>query len=151
MNLFSDCSKEGIHTISLVYLEEIDQEYRIETVDAEYVEDGYRLISIPFFAKHLALGDVISVETEDGIHYFEDIIAKSGHSVIRLVFWNRDIIESTIQLMQDYGSRAFRYQESELVAFDIAPSVQYKTIKAFLDDGARSRSWDYEEACLGWK
>jgi hypothetical protein len=79
-----------IHSVALVYLEETEPSYQTELVDTTQVDRGYQLTSIPFFAKHLALHDIISVETEAGIHYFDDIVAKSGHSLMSTLHHGTD-------------------------------------------------------------
>lgn len=62
------------HPVALVYLEETEQVYQVEMVNTVSVGPGYQLTSLPFFAKHVALHDVVSVETDEGVHYFEELI-----------------------------------------------------------------------------
>lgn len=38
--------------------------------------------------------------------------------------------------------------QPRLVAVDISPSVLYKEIKGYLDEGEVNGKWDYQEACL---
>jgi hypothetical protein len=140
-----------IHPVALVYLEETEPSYQIELVDTIQVERGYQLTSIPFFAKHVALLDIISVETEEGIHYFEEIVAKSGHSVIRVLVTTEQTLAHLMDGMQQLGAKAFRYNTSSLVAFDVPAQVAYDPIQQFLTQGEVQGRWEYQEACLGWK
>ncbi|UOQ70830.1 DUF4265 domain-containing protein [Hymenobacter cellulosilyticus] len=149
--MISEQANYHMHNVALVYLEEIDKEYKVEMVDTVEVDEGYKLVSIPFFAKHLALHDIVTVENEDGVHYFDDIIVKSGHSVVRIVFFDKNLIENTINALQCLGANAYRYYDSELFALDIPASTDYSPIKQLLKNGSATKSWDYEEACLGWK
>ncbi|MCB2376957.1 DUF4265 domain-containing protein [Hymenobacter sp. BT635] len=144
-------ASHSIHNVALVYLEEVDQEYKVEMVDTVKVAEGYKLVSIPFFAKHLALDDVVAVENEDGIHYFDDIIITSGRSVVRIVFFDKKSIEGTISVMQSLGATPYRYFDTVLFAFDIPVTIDYAPIKRFLASESSDDSWSYEEACLGWK
>jgi hypothetical protein len=140
-----------IHPVALVYLDEPEPSYQTELVNTIQVERGYQLTSIPFFAKHLALHDIISVETEEGIHYFDDIVVKSGHSVIRVLFTTQQTLTHVMGGMQQLGANAFRYDTSRLVAFDVPAQVAYEPIKQFLTQGEAQGWWEYQEACLGWK
>lgn len=140
-----------VHPVALVYLEETEPAYHVEMVDTVREEDGYRLTSIPFFAKHVALNDVVSVENDEGVHYFEDLLHKSGHSVIRVLF-STDLVRTTgTAALEQLGAVAFQYADSLLVAFDVPPHVDYKPIKRWLAKGESQQQWEYQEACLGWK
>ena len=140
-----------VHPVALVYLEETEPAYQIEMVDTVRVEDGYRVTTIPFFAKHLALNDIISVENDEGVHYFEDILVKSGHSVIRVVFTSEQLLNEATSALKQLGAIAFRYADSILVAFDVPATANYLPIQEYLSEGQTQNKWEYEEACLGWK
>jgi hypothetical protein len=139
------------HPVTLVYLEETEQAYQVETVDTVRVGPGYRISSIPFFAKHVALHDVVSVETDEGVHYFEELLVKSGHSVVRVLFGAESTRQTGTAAVEQLGAVGFRYANSLLVAFDIPPSVAYPPIQHVLANGESQKLWEYEEACLGWK
>ena len=109
------------------------------------------MTSIPFFAKHVALNDIIAVETDEGIHYFEELLHKSGHSVIRVLFSTDSVRKTGTVAMEQLGAVAFRCADSLLVAFDVPPQVDYAPIQHLLDREKRAQQWDYQEACLGWK
>lgn len=141
-----------MHNIALTYLEEIDNVYQVEMVNAEKEGDYYRLISPPFFAKHLAVGDLIEVEDEDGVHHFEDLIEKSGSSTIRIIFWDESIIDKTSNELIYLGANIFTLPHTKkYIALDIRKEINYQPIKDFLKEGMKNNLWEYEEACLGWK
>lgn len=140
-----------VHTVALVYLEETEPSYQIELVDTILVDLGYQLTSIPFFANHVALYDIISVETEEGVHYFEELVAKSGHSVICVLLPTEEPLAHLLAGMHQRGARAFRYATSKLVAFDVPAHVAYAPIQHFLTQGEAQGQWEYQEACLGWR
>lgn len=50
-----------MHSIALVYLEEIENEYQVEMVDVEKEGEYFKLSAPPFFAKHLAVGDLVAL------------------------------------------------------------------------------------------
>lgn len=140
-----------VHTIALVYLEETEHTYLTEMVEAVPEGEGYRLTTIPFFAKHLALHDLIAVEEEEGVHYFEELLVKSGHSVIRVLFADEATRLASTPLMEQFGVQAYQYADSVLVAFDVPAQVAYEPFEGFLQQGEAQQLWEYEEACLGWK
>ena len=141
-----------MHDIALVYLEEIEKEYLTEMVKAEKIGDYYRIASIPFFAKHLAIGDLISVDTEDGVHYFDDIIERSGNTTIRIIIKDKTNARDLLTKVSDNGAIIHILTTSDiLVALDIPDKLNYESIKVLLDLGQAEDIWEYEEACLGWK
>jgi hypothetical protein len=141
-----------MHDIALVYLEEIEKEYLTEMVKAEKVGEYYRIATIPFFAKHLAIGDLISVDTEDGVHYFDDIIEKSGNTTIRIIIKDKIKAQDLLTKVSERGAILYKLKTSDiLVALDIPDKLNYESIKVLLDLGQTADIWEYEEACLGWK
>jgi hypothetical protein len=141
-----------MHKIALVYHEEIDDQYQIEMIDATKEGEYFRVASTPFFAKHLAIGDLIAVDDEDGVHYFDDLIGKSGHSTIRIIFIDETVTETTLREVRNLGAIPhFLPDTVRLVALDIPPNIEYSRIKAYLQEGMNNQLWDFEEACLGWK
>ena len=141
-----------MHQIALIYLEEIDKQYEVEMVSALKEENGYRICSIPFFAKHLAIGDLVAIDDEGGIHYFDDILEKSGRSTIRIIFYNESIVNGTLNKCKALGAIPNTLEKSRtLVALDVPADVDYGPLRLYLEDGQNNGFWEYEEACLGWK
>ncbi|MBK6840597.1 MAG: DUF4265 domain-containing protein [Bacteroidetes bacterium] len=68
--------------------------YKIESVWATKVGENYKIVNIPFFAKNLALGDIVSVEKDNGDLYFDTLIEPSGNSVVRLMIFDENNVES---------------------------------------------------------
>ena len=142
----------SIHNIALVYLEEIENIYQTEMIDAEKEGDYYRIIAPPFFAKNIAIGDLIAVEDEDGVHYFDDLIAKSGRSTVRIFFWDESLINKTLAEIKLHGAIVYTLPEiTKYVALDIPAEIDYSPIQELLKKGKMNKLWDFDEACLGWK
>jgi hypothetical protein len=141
-----------MHQIALVYLEEIVKQYEVEMVSALKEEKGYRICSIPFFAKHLAIGDLVTTDDEGGVHYFEDILEKSGRSTIRIIFFRESVIDDTLNYCIALGAIPNTLRKAKiLVALDVPADVDYEPLRLYLEDGQNNGFWEYEEACLGWK
>lgn len=120
----------------------------IETLWATKVADGYRIENIPFYARSVAWGDVVSAVLDAGgmLRYLE-LVEPSGHSTIRLWFARA----GDVQKVRDDLRRMNCSSELEferLVAVDVPPSVPYSKIRAYLEDGERTGTFEFEEGCL---
>lgn len=112
--------------------------------------DGFKLDNIPFYAKGVALEDVISAEKIDGCLFSKELLESSGHSTIRLWFSDDINIDSERAVLKSMGCDSEVSDQPRLVAVDIPPNVQYEKIKEYLDAGESEGKWDYQEACLGF-
>ena len=60
----------------------------IESAWAKVEGDSYVLDNILFYAREYSLGDVISAVEKDGDLYASGLIRESGHSTIRVLFYD---------------------------------------------------------------
>lgn len=106
--------------------------------------------NIPFIAKRIALGDTIKVEydEDDKAYYFDDFLAISGNSTIRLYFTDEKLIEPTREDLKNLGCESEALLARRIIAVNVPKAVDYRPIKRYLDDGERGAIWQYEEACL---
>ena len=101
--------------------------------------------------KHI-LTNIVKVEDRNGQLYVIGIIEESGHSTIRIVFFDKTIIQQTENELIRLGCDFEGSDNPNLIAIDIPPEVNYKeTIKSYLDQGKNADLWDYEEVCLASK
>lgn len=116
-----------------------------------YKPDQYFIRSIPFFAPNLAFDDLIQVELEDEIHYFNDLIKPSNNSTLRIVFFNNDIkcIKKILTTLESYLCGWEGVEGRHYYAINIPKKVDYALIKKYLDD--KKDFLDYEESCLSDK
>ncbi|MFB9843318.1 DUF4265 domain-containing protein [Mucilaginibacter ginsenosidivorans] len=135
--------------VLLVYSDE--GEFKTESVWATKIGDYYRIDNIPFFAKNIAPGDIISVENDDGELYFDSLIEPSGNSVVRLIFCDKNNIEATTKALEEMGCNWEGSHLSTLIAVEIPKTVPYQQVKLFLENGFNNGLYDYQEACLGFK
>jgi Domain of unknown function (DUF4265) len=56
-----------------------------ERVWAVPIADGYRLDSIPWYARLVAYDDIVTTTERDGQLFFAGVILASGHSTIRVI------------------------------------------------------------------
>lgn len=122
----------------------------MESLWATPIDGGYKLDNIPFYAKGVALNDLVSAEETDGCLLATSILKPSGHSTIRIWFASRDDIEPTRNKLDQMGCGSEISDVPRLVAVDVPPAVDYSDIKRILDEGESKGKWDYQEACLGF-
>jgi hypothetical protein len=79
------------HTKVLFRLEQDEDGYSpfgVEGVWAEQTKDGkFVLDNIPSFARQATLGDIVEVAYEDGEPFYASTLARSGNSLVRVVFF----------------------------------------------------------------
>ncbi len=68
--------------------------------------DGYRLLSIPFFARGLALGDVLGAAAprEGMANVLQGVVAPSGHYTIRVVLREERHELDLLNLVDEFGA-----------------------------------------------
>lgn len=135
--------------VLLVY-QDID-EYKIESVWASKSGDYYRIENIPFFAKNVAFGDIVSVEDEDGALYFDSLIEASGHSVVRIIMFHENDFSDVTKSIEAMGCSWEGSHIKTLISVDIPPEISYDKVKAYLEKSRAEGRFDYQEVCLGFK
>lgn len=112
-------------------------------------EGLFRIENIPFFAKSIALGDVVSAGLEEGLLRFKEVVRASGHSTIRLIIYDEAEVSSVLEQFRHMGCTSEKSHIPGLVALDVPRSVALEALQQVLDSGMEQERWDYEEACLG--
>lgn len=112
--------------------------------------DNYIVDNIPFVAKRISLGDTIKAEydADDKVFYFDDFVAVSGNTTVRLYFHDDQNIESVREELSKLECESERFLQRKMVAVNVPKAVDYKTVKSFLDRGEQQQKWTYEESCL---
>jgi len=136
--------------ILLVY-KDYEDNTQIESIQAEQEGEFYRIKNIPFFAPNISYNDLVSVENDNGVFYFEELIQESGHSTLQLVFFSENHIKSTLESLLDFGCDWEGSHQKNYFSVDVPKSVNYSIVKSHLDKGLAEKLWDYKEACLSSK
>ena len=130
--------------LSLVY-EDSDKLY-IEKVEAIKDNNGYKINSVPAFAKNLSFGDLVKVSYENGEYFFEELIDESGHSTIHIAIFNSR--EKIIEQLTRFGCGVNTNIAENYLVVDVPPVMPYFSIRNFLDEQRLSKTLDYREACV---
>jgi hypothetical protein len=123
---------------------------------AEPLADGnYRLASVPWFARPLAVDDVVrATRDDDGGLRFVERLHWAGHLTIR-VAPNPDgpAPEDLQPLIDAFATVGVRGEGAmpayPIVALDIPPDADLPAIKALLLEGEAEGRWYFEEGCVG--
>jgi hypothetical protein len=135
----------------IVLLEQEEEDY--PPVDYEELwtiplgEGLYRIENIPFFARGIARGDIVSAVEEEEALIFQGVEAPSGHSTIRLIVYNEDTVPAVVERFEKLGCVS-EITFNKLVALDVPPSLPLESLRERLDLGFTQGTWDYEEACI---
>ncbi len=139
----------GYVKLKFLYWNDEEHAERIESMWATKEGTKYKIENIPFYVLGFALNDVVSVKEIKGELCVDSLVHESGHSTVRIVFFDKNIINETRQQLKTFGCNSEVSDKVYLIAIDIPPEVDYfNIIKPYLENGLISDLWDYEEACL---
>ncbi len=140
----------GEHVKVVFRIAKDDDGYPPEDVEALWGirrADGIELDNIPFFAKGVALGDVVRVEqAPDGALEFESVVRRGGHSTYRILLIEKQA-EDPQHAMDELIALGLSVEEDAgLLAVDVPPEVSLDGIRQRLFEGIDSGRWEVEEA-----
>lgn len=120
-----------------------------ETLWAYEVEDGlYSLDNVPFFARDVSWGDVVSVERKGDELHFKDVVIPSDHSVLRVIVFDQSKVSEAHNALQQLNCDTEQSHIPSLLTVDVPPLVDLKKVRAFLDKGEAEGRWEYETASI---
>lgn len=115
-------------------------------------DDEYVLENVPWFVRGYACGDrVRAAADDDGVLWVSERVAWSGRYTVRVVPFGSGALEGSHQAVIDrMASLGVDCEGAEpaynIVALDIPPNAELRTIKALLQ---RGEGWcGYEEGCI---
>lgn len=128
-----------------------EKEYETESLWCKVDDSKFIIDNIPFIAKRISLGDTIEVEydEDDKQYYFEDFIANSGNTTVRIYLYNEntDKMDEIRNWFQENRCNTEIFLDRNIIAINVPKDITYKPIKKYLDEGEGS-IWTYEESCL---
>jgi hypothetical protein len=108
----------------------------------------FQIDNVPFFAKGIAYGDVVSAVAEQQELRFREVVRPSGHSTLRIIIYDEKDVPSVRALLEKQGCAIEQSHIPGLISVDVPPSVSLAVLRSFLDEGEAQERWGYEEACL---
>lgn len=137
-------SKKVILTYYNLEGEIAEESLWIDTLD----NNEYQIKNIPFFAPNIAYNDVIGIEEEEGVLYFDRVIRTSEHSTIQMVIFKEEFKDTIIKDIEYLKCTWEGTNNQKLIAIDVPDNVNYNKIKKYLEDKFENNVLDYKEACL---
>jgi hypothetical protein len=121
----------------------------IESVWAREEADGrFVLDNIPFFATQATLGDLVDVAFEGGEARYVATVRHSGNSLIRVLCARGSDPADVRAGLAALGCSTEWLAAYSIVAVNVPPEVSLSEAQKFLNRGAESGKWEYEEPLL---
>jgi hypothetical protein len=135
------------------HLTQDEDGYPPVAVESLWAEPGSKpsefvIDNVPFFVRDATIGDTVLVRKEDGGHWFERLLSRSQNSLIRVVFFDRSIINAISQKLVAMGCFIEYSREHNLMAVSIPGIVPLGGVQAYLQSEAGTGRIDFEEPIL---
>jgi len=127
---------------------DFNDQYAIESAWADKVGNDYKLNNILFYALNYSWGDIVKVEDRNGELFVIGLVEESGHTTVRIIFFNAIDISPTVKKLEEMGCSYEGSDVSSLISVDIPPEVDYQVIRGFLNEGEQNDKWSFQEACI---
>ena len=132
---------------------EVDEDgyppFASERIWASETADGlYSVDNIPFYARRIALGDLVAVERVDDAIYFRNVVQPSENSTVRVVF-----LDKGQKCSFENGLRAIDCdwegdQDRGLLAINVPSAAHHRALMGLIERCGGEESVDYEESAL---
>jgi hypothetical protein len=136
----------------VVRLQQDDEGYPPAASESMWAEDigggTFRIDNIPFFATDLSLDDLVRAQRVGEDLTLTDTVSRSGHSTIRMVFFDRQQVAIVRAALHALGCKTELSHLPSLVAIDVPPDVAIQEVRDHLDDLSSKGVLDYEEAAM---
>jgi len=125
----------------------------VETMWAEIMDEDagiYQLDSIPFYAKNLAAGDVISAvyNDDEGMLTYKETVSYSGNSTVQVIIFDQTADTAGImKIFEELGCSTEQFKGKYFV-IDVPVELSYTPIRAKLKELSEAGIIDYAEPCL---
>ena len=136
--------------IKIEHDNEFEGGHGVESFWATPLGNGfYRVENVLFYAKGYSFGDIVRVEErpDDGL-YVVALVEESGHSTVRIIFMNTEEVQAVRRHLETLGCESEMSDRPYLISVDIPKAVDYKIVRAYLEEGKSKEEWFFEEAVL---
>src|SRR3954465_12191859 len=127
-------SKDKAHERVLFRLEKDEDGYPPddwESLWAFPVDDGlYTLGNVPFFARRISWGDIVSVERKGDELHFRELVRTSGHSVLRVIVYDQSDVDEVHEKLRRMNCDTEQSHLPSLLSVDVPPSVDLDEVMA---------------------
>jgi hypothetical protein len=111
--------------------------------------DEFVIDSIPFFTRDATVGDRIQASIDsDGILWFDSVVERAGHSLLRVVFFDLSVGDSVAATLRQLGCSFEWFCRRNLLAVDVPAQASLDEVQRYLTSAAERGVIDYQEALL---
>lgn len=114
---------------------------------AEPKEEGFELVSIPFYLKHVSRGDIVAADQAEFLK-FRNVIAHSGHNTYRLLLTPPIDPNGVLKELLGLGVGVESTNDGMLLAVDVPPTIDQSYIDSFLAAHANAGRWEMQDGFL---
>ncbi|HEX5357228.1 MAG TPA: DUF4265 domain-containing protein [Aquabacterium sp.] len=119
-----------------------------EGIWAEPAGEGFWLLdNIPFFVYEISNRDIVRANEEDGRLVFDQVHQRQGHSTLRIIFEDLDLVDVVRATLKQMGCATEGAHSKRLVAVDVGPDVSLKEVRAYLTAAMERGGLEFEDAC----
>ncbi len=122
----------------------VESVWAIPTEDA----DKYVIENTPFFVTSATLGDTVRVRSSDGNLWFDEVVARSQNSLIRVLFHEKEALVRVDEWLKAHGCTTEYSGDFNLLAVSIPERVNLADIQDYLGSEAAYGTVGYEEPIL---
>ncbi|EMU1242912.1 DUF4265 domain-containing protein [Neisseria gonorrhoeae] len=129
--------------------------YDLESNIAEEILSGnimpdrnFLIQEIPLFAPNLALNDIVAIEREDKMLFFDHLIKASGNTTINIVVLDH-FPKDLLAAIEEHSGKIRKNGENYL-SVNFPPKKYNSDLKGILNRYEEANILSYREACLGF-
>lgn len=110
--------------------------------------EGYRIDNVPFYARLISCGDVVSASRINGDLVFDCVKVLGGHSTIRVISYSSELVSEMRSALEELGCSTELSHIETFFSVDVPPKVNYWSVVDLLDEYVERGVLDYEEASI---
>lgn len=114
----------------------------------EVGRDLYSIDNVPFFARNISWGDVVSAVREGDELHFREVVQPSSHSVLRVIVFDPTKVDEVHEKLNEMKCDTEQSHLPSLLSVDVPPTVDLEEVLDFLREGEADDRWTYEEASI---
>jgi hypothetical protein len=109
---------------------------------------AYEIDNVPYYVNNVSKGDLVSVASIDGEIFAAAVVARGGHSTLRVFVDEPRRQKAIAKALTKLGASCSITDGLSLFAVDIAPEIDFLKIDSYLEGCADGEHIAYEDACL---
>jgi hypothetical protein len=120
-----------------------------ESLWAKEIKPGlFEIDNTPFFIKGISPYDIITTQIIEDEHYFEELVSTSGHSVIRVVFFDESAFDLLGKKLKELHCSVEVMNINKFITISIPPTTALNQVLLLLEKGENEELWEYEEGSI---